>query len=113
MRVRELCRVVLVASDPDRDREIRQQALYITLDAGGEAQSLLREIFRGFVGGPQEEDDVVRSRSEQEVREQLAGLQAHRVGQTPFQLLDRRLLELPPTEVPGEVVYVHDDREGA
>jgi len=45
--------------------------------------------------------------------EKGAGLKSNRVGQAPFELLDRRLLQFPAAQVSGEVIYVHDDREGA
>ena len=74
---------------------------------------LLRQLLGTFAFRiSQEEDDVVRARAEEEVREELAGLQAYSISQASLELLDGRLLRPAASEVAGEVVYVDDHDQG-
>src|SRR5215218_7017717 len=112
--VREEGRVLFVASDPDGDRQVREETLYVALYTLCQQLSLLRQLVGTLAfGRTQEEYDVVRAGAEEEVREELAGLQAHRVGQAPLQLLYDELLRSAALQVTGEVVDVHDQDEGA
>src|SRR5918997_2264876 len=114
VRIREQGRVPLVAPDPDGDREIRQQALDVALNVSGQPASQLGELLGGLLlGGAKKEYDVVGAGTEQKVREELAGLEAHRVGQASLELLDNGLLRLAALQVAGEVVYVYHEHEGA
>src|SRR5215211_5034500 len=104
--------VPLVAPDPDGDREVGQEALDVALHTFRQLPRQLRQLLRWLViGRAQKQYDVVRAGAEEEVREELAGLEAHGVGQAPFQLLYHGFLRLAALQVAGEVVYVHDQDE--
>jgi hypothetical protein len=101
--VREEGRVPLVAPDPDGDGEIGEQALDVALHAPRQPLRQLRKLLRRLdLGRAEEEYDVVGARAEEEVGEELAGLEAHGVCQAPLQLLDDRFLRPAALQVAGE-----------
>src|SRR5829696_1200977 len=111
--VGELGRVVLVVPDPDGDREVGQEAHDVALNTLGQQVGLLGQFLWILAFNRTEEhDDVVRTRAEEEVREELSGLQAYRIRQASLELLDGGLLRFAACEVAGEVVYVDDHDQG-
>src|SRR5215204_6076000 len=109
----ELGGVLLEAPDPDGDRKVWKQAFDVALHPFGQQLRLLRQFFGTFAfRTTQKEDDIIRAWTEEEVREELASLQAYRIRQASLELLDGGFLRPATCEVAGEVVYVDDHDQG-
>src|SRR5215208_4795549 len=109
----ELGGVLLEASDPAGDRKVGEEAFDVALYPFGQQVRLLRQLFWTFAFlTTQKEDNVIRAWAEEEIREELAGLQAYRICQASLELLNGGLLRSAACEVAGEVVYVDDHYQG-